>query len=1293
MINTPTTYNYGGSGQFDLMPPKATPTWGTGEQQTYGSAGSSAWAFAKLGAGIGAIGLAGTLPYGRGNVWDKYLQGLRFLEERSPAKFARTFQLSTWMSPFGSAAQAEMFIPGEQWGKWLAQRGGATPLGGYYQSLLGSSIAQQAKLTELGATLSEGKLYLGKAGGEVLLEHAAAMTAPFRQFRGMEEYARGGLGYLPGELSLFEEMGPKGKQFAPTTFMRSGQEVSEYMLITGGKTRGQAAYRTWQGIATDLVQRFNRLLWGTQEQILKYAPGGKKLTRAIPEIKGLLGLGVERELIEGTGRIKDTHTRALRTLGKMGLKFGIGLPLLVGAWQTADWATRELGTEGINAWIGKGYMYGRMGLSAIAEMTGLHAYREWQEDVAPGSTSLIKLAAFPATGAFLGAVGGYVHKQRVYSHITEKFQETLLGMSGDRAAKFEARMGGFIERGVEGALKKATWQGKLVRWAQGEVLSNKLLSGRIGESLRVMKPTALRATLGAAAVGALALPFLPGALVPSDRPDTIERQMTGEEDVAVRKGRWWPMGRTSFEGDKVQYYRPHLSAIMAAKPMETNVFGGPTSPMAQWYLKNFTYDLEEKNYWSYPAAMSGPAFADVPIFGPLLAGTIGQVVKPPRYYHMEDWLGEGGGTLYPQARGGTLPIVGGLGGEAPGALRPPGQITDILGEQAYRLQDLVGLPGYALEAIKQNITGRPGWFDEEARLRTAGAMYGSEEQRGFWEAAIGDPLGGLTEPYRRLYPHAQNQIQRVEPLIRNNLPDWLPGPGSKSPDFLHGMGYLKVPMGDALLPGPGFAKLHPELEGVDPNDYSSFWKYYVLARVAPYSDEYKESVRNLRFDIEQGIVPEEQVARFEKIREQVRGIKGGETFFNRQFTGPGASSARDMLLEANRKAQRGEGAGLFGSILGGYWETIGLNLETPVEALTPFAPASKLLHMRTALQAYEREQVYGKKMAQWGTPYESFIEPFFHQIARGLGWEGIPERTKRNREITEYFDILKYTKYTRLKMAAQDQGDYDAAKYYEDLRRSTLTGVNVMGKNFSNIYRALPRSERDYYRAFADETLDVNKAEILKLVPEVEKPLLTGQWQISYKQALQKAINADELVGMSEGAAEDEIEQIEKMQESEGFPVDTDLYAEYEATRLPKESYADWYRRQKIAKRLEQIGMGMPGPDFVGWHPGVDLDDVKMKYILEEDLSMYEHDLWPDRMMTLPYKSYIDTDAIDELRDTMDKEEVEDRLHQLFRDLDIPLAEVIIRKSHGQNEIDVDISYDIADQMGEMQKQLEESYG
>ena len=93
---------------------------------------------------------------------------------------------------------------------------------------------------------------------------------------------------------------------------------------------------------------------------------------------------------------------------------------------------------------------------------------------------------------------------------------------------------------------------------------------------------------------------------------------------------------------------------------------------------------------------------------------------------------------------------------------------------------------------------------------------------------------GYTEPFRR-FVQRESTPQANE--IPNNAASWLPGDDYYT-DFHKGDPFIKVDQGFARLPGDGYAALHPELKGVDPEDYPDINKLAILADIAPYSREY-----------------------------------------------------------------------------------------------------------------------------------------------------------------------------------------------------------------------------------------------------------------------------------------------------------------------------------------------------------------------------------------------------------------------------------------------------------------------
>ncbi len=101
------------------------------------------------------------------------------------------------------------------------------------------------------------------------------------------------------------------------------------------------------------------------------------------------------------------------------------------------------------------------------------------------------------------------------------------------------------------------------------------------------------------------------------------------------------------------------------------------------------------------------------------------------------------------------------------------------------------------------------------------------------------------------------------------MPSWIPGEDHLI-NFQKGDPYVKVDEGYARLPGAGYEALHPELEGVDPEDYPDITKLSILGDVAPYSREYNR----IRATVEKRTHGDPDLrAHYEQIVEQVRQTK------------------------------------------------------------------------------------------------------------------------------------------------------------------------------------------------------------------------------------------------------------------------------------------------------------------------------------------------------------------------------------------------------------------------------------
>jgi len=1203
--------------------------------------------------GVFAGGLAGAhtlLKINQGRGYDYLVKGLRTAEEYSPGNFLRTFQASNFFSQFTSVARQTRYITPE-----VLMDSANKGTYEYLVKLLGEEAATTHLMLNGGLTFKGGKLYFGSPGqlGDIALKHASIVQNPL-----WSDYAKPSANY---SLAYARSLGVNASGDA---FSRALVEGDKYGIqVLGGKNIFQHMYRQASAMGTEGVGRFNRLLQAPAE-LPPFAQAFnllKRTTEKIPLVRDLFryGLGVK----PGGG---------LNTLGRLVGKWGVIGTLGYLGYQEVDRRMRNAKSldntsfdQGLTAGIAGMGVNANLNITRVSESLGLQTYREKQEQIAPGSTNLFKLAAFPIMGTLGASVGMYGAK--VFKTAQYQLRNKL---PLEEAANLARRdLFSFAEKGLFSSLH------------------NKL--GKYSRVIAEMKPTGFARLLGGAAGLALILPFVPGALIPDKRTKELEDLYSGQKEVTIKAGRWWEMGRQDFEGGRITRFQKHWYPRLLARSKEKTLWGDDADKMSsleKYYKKEFTYYLENKQTAGYKFPQSSLPLEDVPLIGPLLANTIGRFIKPPKLMNIDEWTakdeeGNRGAIATPLKYGQEFhPELGEL---APGIPESPYDIKATLREQAYRMSEMVGLPGYIATVIKSKVTGSEDLYSDRTELESFRRAHGAERE--YWDKELGGILG-LSEFFRRLYPHKINSLDLYNP-IDSGAPSWLPGSGERSPDFQHGSYFTKVPLGEERLPGPGYQQLNPELKGIDPENYPLIQRYKILSDVAMWSDQFKETARAVNKMRKTKDWGEYEENIFQQTAAQVAEKKESKDFSDYQYLAPygkveneGTTQAK-ILAAINKVQANGKpDQGIIGKIFGGYWEWLSHNAELSAEQLTPIAPAAKLLHERTAIEDYERSQLAGSDAAFWNRPYENFLRPFLSSAGRGLGWKGIPSEVQEKRNTEEYFDILKYVKYQRLSLEAKQQGDVELAAQYTTESHKTLTGVNPYTQSIGLMFSAMPRHERDYFTEFKGAQTAAERQSILEKVPDQMKPLYQAQWQMEYWKNTEQAIKRSMIPEELAQEATQELAQINKMRATEGMPANEALLGEYYESKLPGENYPDWYRRNYIIpKRLEELGAQIPNPDWVGFNPAVDLEDVKLKYVQNAGMDMHNFNLWKDRENALVYKPFIDKDTINEIkRGHYNESDIKNRLDQLFNARQIHGKHSMLETNttNGRNSITINMDYD-----------------
>lgn len=569
--------------------------------------------------------------------------------------------------------------------------------------------------------------------------------------------------------------------------------------------------------------------------------------------------------------------------------------------------------------------------------------------------------------------------------------------------------------------------------------------------------------------GLFAQQLLTGGLFGSmEDPSELKEIYEGKKLVEVKRGRFWEGGGTPYSGMETNYFRPHQYHMLMTKSDEKSVWGDEHdvyNPISKFILKNFTYHLEEKNYYDRPYPISAPGLEGLPVIGPLLGATVGSLIKPAKFMHEDEIMqvNELGQVefAYPEEYGSPVS----LGGLPPGKPIAPNSFLHRFGQIQYQQREIEGITGYAKNLMQKVFTGR----------ETIGTMMPVMEDSGrmdstilnYWDMELGGALF-LSEPIRRLLPRPKGEQERYNPIM-NSMPSWLPE------RFKKGDPYRNIPVGHSRLPGEGYKALYPELEGIAMEDYPLVHKYKILADVAPKSSK--------TFQFRQALLE--------------RRAAGATTEYENNLI--------DQTLEVHQKKLSTiqdfdfhknaiKIPGLSNIVSSAYktGETVVRKVAAPAEYLIPggFRPTQKLLgHTRDAVETYEFDRLYGTPHAFWDAPIRDWIRPSLYSAANMLGYQGKPLHVQRREEVDEHFDKLQFIKFSSLAEKATNPKD---RQRYLRMAAKTRTGVNPQGDALS-LYMSLPDAEKKYFDAFANAK-ESDRDRILEMMPEDQAHLYQSIW-------------------------------------------------------------------------------------------------------------------------------------------------------------------------------------------------------
>jgi len=532
-----------------------------------------------------------------------------------------------------------------------------------------------------------------------------------------------------------------------------------------------------------------------------------------------------------------------------------------------------------------------------------------------------------------------------------------------------------------------------------------------------------------------------------------------------------------------------------------------------------------------------------------------------------------------------------------------------MGEIGYRTQEMLGIYGFGFSSLREKFGFGKGDFEpDKAVLQSASKAYGTS--RAFWDLNLGGlgdvpltaqgALGNLefSEIIRRFIPKDRTGVDYLNP-IRNTMGQQYPFlPGAEYfTDFTRGDPFTKISEGELRLPGIGYERFNT-LYSDQTGKYGVLNQLDILADVAPYSQQFK-SVNKLA---EKTITDPGQRTRLLEIQSQVAQTTKKYSFSPYEYKDKTASEA-GMHPTLMRAAKFGEYIAHRDTLFN-----------------------TKFLQKRTAVEDWERRNVYGSTFPEWQRPFESFIQPMINRAtqrdplsaAAALGFSGslfgrtprakmfgsligaatgftastlgnavetisgeryVPRERRKELALEEYTDILSYVKNTRLATMAAQAGDKAAAFQFGQAAKRTMYGADIYGASVDTLSLAVPKRKREHFREMLNAPVEDRK-KILSTAGRLERRIYEAAW------------------GM----------QVEK-----------------------RPDLAEYFERHQL-----------PDASWEGWHPNTNMEHVKIKVGQSMGLEMSQMGYYPQQIKeaTLTNPSY---------PDFYKKENDEDVLYRLRR--------------------------------------------
>lgn len=631
---------------------------------------------------------------------------------------------------------------------------------------------------------------------------------------------------------------------------------------------------------------------------------------------------------------------------------------------------------------------------------------------------------------------------------------------------------------------------------------------------------------------------------PGQSSVSLEREYAGEEKVPIRKSRWWMLGFQPFKGGQIDYYAPSWYTRLKQDPYTNNIYGSedeywkhgsllptPSNLFGLSVLAD-PYAIERQNYYDRPYPKTAKLFEEVPIFGPVLADTVGEIIKPQKNMQIAN-QGYMISASNISDRGVPTNAAKALGiPDVPltvTSLKRSDSFRDRIDKYANVAISPAGVWKFALEVF--GVT-----FDKGYKLADAGNMTSSS--RSFYEKQLGG-LFGETEFIRRFllsdYGIPSNINQQINP-IPNTMPRWLPGSLSENQqdrsyftDFTRGDPYTKIPGGEYRLPGRGYESVNPLHSGIS-GVYSDVDKFLILSDIAPYSTAFYKY---------QSIIDKMELSPY--WRNKIDDAKKRRDDKAKMYDFYEPNSSQEMIANANRN--------VITKTIRGAWTTVATQTLENMPIL-----GAKIFPYRSAYEEYAASQVEGETFSDWKNPLSTIVRPAFYStigenpfiatkrglqmgyllsspmssflnpfpilkvnpvattiagasvgaIGSSIRWAAtgsfehgfVPPHVQEERDLSEYFDYIQYAKSRALEAKSIESGRSDLARSFNRQAKQTMVYSLEQYKktgDLSGYMSALPRQDRPFFESFLNAPMRDRK-KILAIVPEHMRQVLSAEY-------------------------------------------------------------------------------------------------------------------------------------------------------------------------------------------------------